>query len=318
VMSMEKIKIGISACLLGEKVRYDGGHKLDRYIKETLGQYFDYVPVCPEVEYGLPVPREPLRLEGDASSPRLIGARTGTDHTIGMETWARGKLDDLARQGLCGFIFKSRSPSSGLKGVRVYTPSGAGSRSGRGIFAAAFTRRNRLIPVIDEGRLHDPGLRETFIDAVSVYKRWQDFLKIGGGAKDLVALHTDLKFFILARSPGHYRALGQIVAEAGSCEPGELQARYAGLLMESLTLRATTSKNSNVLLHGMGYFKKLLTGDEKAELLEIIGTYRKGCLPLIVPITLISHYARKYRDPYLLRQVYLNPHPIELMLRNHV
>jgi uncharacterized protein YbbK (DUF523 family) len=175
---MEKIKIGISTCLTGEKVRYDGGHKLDRYITDTLGQYLDYVPVCPEVEYGLPVPREPLRLVGDSASPRLLTSRTGIDHTEGMSRWAERRLDDLEREEICGFIFKSRSPSSGLKGVKVYTASGMPSHSGTGIFAAAFIRRNPLLPVIDDGRLHDPSLRETFVDAVELVKKLVSFVSL--------------------------------------------------------------------------------------------------------------------------------------------
>ena len=314
---MEKIKIGVSTCLLGEKVRYDGGHKHDRYITETLGQYFDYVPVCPEVEYGLPIPRESLRLVGDPASPRLLTTRTGVDHTEGMSRWAERRLEDLEHEGLSGFIFKSRSPSSGLKGVKVYTPSGMPSHSGVGIFAAAFTRRNPRIPVTDDGRLHDPDLRETFIDLVFVYRRWQEFVKKGGRAKDLVALHTDLKLLILAHSPKHYSMLGQLVANSGSANAEDLHSSYVSLLMEGLQRQATTSKNTNVLLHSVGYFKKQLTSDEKGELLEIIETYQKGYVPLIVPITLINHYIRKYREPYLKRQFYFSPSPVELMLRNH-
>jgi uncharacterized protein YbbK (DUF523 family) len=200
---MEKIKMGISTCLLGEKVRYDGGHKLDRYITETLGQYFDYVPVCPEVEYGLPIPREALRLVGDPALPRLLTVRTGIDHTDGMLEWAERKLGELEPEELCGFIFKSRSPSSGLRGVKVYTASGMPSHSGTGIFANAFTRRNPLIPVTDDGRLHDPSLRETFIDSAFVYRRWQGLLKKGGQTRDLIDFHTDLKLLILAHSPKH-------------------------------------------------------------------------------------------------------------------
>jgi uncharacterized protein YbgA (DUF1722 family)/uncharacterized protein YbbK (DUF523 family) len=315
---IEKIKIGVSACLLGEKVRYDGGHKLDRYITEILGQFFEYVPVCPEVEYGLPVPRETLRLAGDPASPRLVTSRTGVDHTEGMQRWAETKLNDLTRQNLAGFIFKSRSPSSGLKGVKVYTTQGMPSRSGTGIFAAAFIRRNPLIPVIDDGRLQDPALRENFIDAVFIYMRWQDFLKRGGGVGDMVALHTDLKLLILAHSPKHYTMLGRLVAETRAHKPEEFHDSYARLLMEAARLQATSPKHTNVLLRCLGYFKEQLTADEKAEILEIIGAYRKGYLPLIVPITTINHYVRKYSEAYLKRQHYLNPYPLELMLRNYL
>ena len=194
----EKIKIGVSACLLGIRVRYDGGHKRDRYIAETLGQFFEYVPVCPEVEYGLPVPREALRLVGDPASPRLITSRTGVDHTEAMQRWSDARANDLAGEGLAGFIFKSRSPSSGLKGVTVYNDQGKPGRSGSGIFAAAFIRQNPLLPVIDEGRLRNPALREHFIDGVFICARWLDFLKAGGTFCDLVSLHADLLLCILS------------------------------------------------------------------------------------------------------------------------
>lgn len=174
---MEKIKMGISSCLLGEKVRYDGGHKGDRYITDTLGQYFEWVPVCPEVEYGLFVPREAMRLVGDPASPRIVTVHTGIDHTEGMLKWAVKKLKELEKEEFCGFIFKSKSPSSGIGGVKVYLPSGMPSQKGVGIFGGAFMQYFPLIPVIDEGRLHDPGLRENFIERVFVYKRWKEFLE---------------------------------------------------------------------------------------------------------------------------------------------
>jgi uncharacterized protein YbbK (DUF523 family) len=194
--NMGKIKIGISSCLLGEKVRYDAGHKLDRYITDTLGQYFEWVPVCPEVEYGLPVPREPMRLVGDPDSQRLITIRTGIDHTEGMLKWAERKLKELEKKELCGFIFKSRSPSSGIGGVKVYTLSGMPSQRGIGLFGRAFMNKFPVIPVIDDGRLHDPGLRENFIERVFVYKRWQEFIKKGGLIRNLVAFHTEHKLYL--------------------------------------------------------------------------------------------------------------------------
>ncbi len=173
---VKKVKVGVSACLLGIRVRYDGGHKLDLTITETLGQWFQYVPVCPEVEYGLPVPRETLRLMGDPASPRLVTTRTAVDHTETMQRWSDAKAADLAREDLAGFIFKSGSPCSGLEGVRVYTADGMHAGSGSGIFAAAFIRRNPLIPVIDEERLRDPALREKFIDDVLTYMRFPSIL----------------------------------------------------------------------------------------------------------------------------------------------
>ncbi len=315
---MEKITIGISSCLLGNPVRYDGGHKWDRYITDTLGAYFDWVPVCPEVEYGLPIPRESLRLVGDPASPRIVTTRTNIDHTDGMLTWAGEKLKALEREDLCGFIFKARSPSSGIGGIKVYTASGMPSHRGTGIFGGAFIRHFPLIPVIDDGRLHDPQLRENFIERVFVFKRWKDFVKTNPSLKDLIAFHTAHKLLILAHSPKHLRALGKLVADAKGRDRGAVLSEYIRLLMEGLQLIATVKKNSNVLLHLAGYFKNKLASDDKKELLDIVDRYHKKYVPLIVPIVIINHYVRKFDEPYLQTQYYLHPHPMELMLRNHV
>jgi uncharacterized protein YbgA (DUF1722 family)/uncharacterized protein YbbK (DUF523 family) len=315
---MEKIKIGISSCLLGEKVRYDGGHKLDLYIKETLGQYFEWVSVCPEVEYGLSVPREAMHLIGDPDSPRLVTIHTGVDHTEGMLKWAREKLKKLEKVDICGFIFKSRSPSSGIGGVKVYTPSGMPSRTGAGIFGRAFMRYFAIIPVIDDGRLHDPRLRENFIERVFVYKRCKQILKKSSSIRDLITFHTDHKLLILSHSPRHLISLGKLIASAKKYTKENLSSEYIKILTEGLQLLATVKKNTNVLLHIAGYFKKQLSPEDKRELHEVIEYYHKGYVPLIVPIILIKHYLRKFDEPYLKRQYYLNPHPLELMLRNHV
>ena len=315
---MEKIRLGISSCLLGEKVRYDGGHKLDHYIRETLGRYVDWVSVCPEVEYGLPVPREAMHLVATAEGPRLVTSRTGVDHTGGMKRWAARRLDELGREDLCGFIFKSRSPSSGMRGVKVYNPSGVQVRTGVGIFAGAFMDRFPLIPVEDDGRLQDPALRENFIERVFVFGRWEEFQVGGGKIKDLVSFHTDHKLLILSHSLRHYRTLGSLVADAKKYRPEKLHSEYVGTLMEGLKLLSTTKKNTNVLNHMLGYFRKQISSGEKQELLGVIEDYHKGLVPLIVPVTLIKHYVRKYDERYLARQHYLNPHPAELMLRNHV
>ena len=315
---MEKIKIGISSCLLGEKVRYDGGHRLDNFIKETLGQFFEWVPVCPEVEYGLPVPRESMHLIGDPDSPRLVTIHTGVDHTEGMLKWAREKLKKLEKVDICGFIFKSRSPSSGIGGVKVYTPSGMPSRTGAGIFGRALMRYFPIIPVIDDGRLHDPRLRENFIERVFVYKRCKQILKKSSSIRDLITFHTDHKLLILSHSPRHLSSLGKLIASAKKYTKENLSSEYIKILTEGLQLLATVKKNTNVLLHIAGYFKKQLSPEDKQELLEVIENYHQGFIPLIVPIILIKHYLRKFDEPYLKRQYYLNPHPLELMLRNHV
>jgi uncharacterized protein YbgA (DUF1722 family)/uncharacterized protein YbbK (DUF523 family) len=315
---MQKIKIGISTCLLGEKVRYDGGHKLDRYITDTLGHYFEWVAVCPEVEYGLPVPRESMHLIGDPASPRIVTVKTGVDHTEGMKKWAEDKLRQLEKEDLCGFIFKSKSPSSGIGGIKVYTSSGMPSNKGTGIFGGALMHFFPFIPVIDDGRLHNPNMRENFIEQVLIYKRWNTFIKNGPKIRDLIVFHTNLKLLILSHSPKYYSTLGKLVAQAKKYQPDVLYFEYIRILMEGLRLPATIKKNTNVLLHIAGYFKKQLSPEDKRELLEVIDQYHKCHIPLIVPIVLINHYVRKFDEPYLKMQFYLNPHPIELMLRNHV
>ena len=315
---MEKIKLGISSCLLGEKVRFDGGHRWDRFITDTLGNYVEFVAVCPEVESGLSVPREAMRLVGDPAQPRLLTVRTGMDHTERLVTWARRRVQELAAQDLCGFIFKSKSPSSGMARVKVYNGQGVPAPRGVGIFARIFMERFPGLPVADEGRLHNPALRENFIERLFVFKRWRELLAQNPGTGSLVDFHTRHQLLILAHSPNHYRDLGKLVARAREIPLKELSAGYQTLLLEALRLQATPRKNANVLYHLMGYFKKQLTADEKQELLEAIEAYRREYVPLIVPITLINHYARKYREPYLQEQYYLNPHPLELKLRNHV
>lgn len=310
----EKIRLGISSCLLGAKVRYDGGHKLDTFLRDILGRYVEFVPVCPEVEAGLGVPREAMHLTGDPARPHLVGIKTGTDFTGTMVDWAHRRMEELAGEGLCGFVFKSGSPSSGMERVRVYSGPGAFSKTGSGIFARIFMERFPLIPVEDEGRLHDPEIRENFIERIFVWKRWSETDKAPAGVVDF---HTRHKLLILSHSETHYRAMGKLVARAGEIPPAMLREEYQAALMEALRLKATPRKNSNVLEHMLGYFKRDLTHDEKQEILEVIAMYRKGSLPLIVPVTLIAHFVRKYDQPYLRGQVYLNPHPIELQLRNH-
>ncbi|MEJ2033080.1 MAG: DUF523 and DUF1722 domain-containing protein [Deltaproteobacteria bacterium] len=315
-MSSDEIKVGISACLLGEKVRYDGGHQLDPFLASTLGRFVRFVPVCPEVECGLPVPREPMRLEGDPGHPRLMTRHTRIDHTERMLAWAGRRVEELAQENLSGFIFKSKSPSSGMERIKVYTETGM-VKKGVGMFARELMARLPLLPVEDEGRLHDPGLRENFIERLFVYQRWRRLLRDNPGRGGLVEFHTDHKLLIMAHSPEHERKLGRLVAQAAEHDPKELFTTYERQLMAGLRLKATPKKNANVLQHLMGYFKKQLSADEKKELQEVIDNTRREILPLIVPITLINHYVRKYGEPYLARQWYLHPHPIELKLRNH-
>ncbi|HOG08743.1 MAG: DUF523 and DUF1722 domain-containing protein [Syntrophales bacterium] len=316
---MEKIRVGISTCLLGKHVRYDGGHQEDRYLTHTLSRYFDWVPVCPEVEYGLGVPREAMRLVGDPERPRLVTIRTAVDHTDGMKRWARERLSALEREGLGGFVFKSKSPSSGMAAVKVYPDTGGSPvKKGVGIFAAALMERFPLLPVEEDGRLHDPSLRETFLERIFVYHRWRELWRDGGRMADLVRFHAEHKLLLLSHSPKHVTLLGRLVANPERRPLRALREAYLRGMMEGLKLPATTRKNTNVLDHMAGYFKKRLTADEKEELRNVIDRYHRGLVPLVVPLTLLGHYVRRYDEPYLKRQVYLNPHPLELMLRNHV
>lgn len=315
---MEKIRIGVSTCLMGEPVRYDGGHARDRYVTDTLGRYVEFVPVCPEFEAGLGIPREPMRLVGDPDSPRLMTVNTKRDLTEILVTWAGQRVRELGEKDLCGFIFKSRSPSSGMERVKVYTEGGTPVKKGVGLFARAFMEQFPFIPVEEEGRLHDPRLRENFIERIFTLQRWRGIEAGSKSMRHLVPFHTTHKLLILSHSPQHYREMGKLVAQAKGKEISQVYRRYASLLMEALRLRATVKKHTNVLQHMMGYFKKQLEADEKQELLEMIRDYHDEHIPLIVPITLFKHYVRKYGQPYLRDQVYLSPHPLELKLRNHV
>ncbi len=313
-----KFRIGISSCLLGNEVRWNSGHKLDKYLAHTLGQFVEYVPVCPEVEAGFGVPRESFRLVGVPDSPRLVTFKSKTDHTDRMLTWAQKRIRELEKEELCGFIFKSDSPSSGMIRVKVYNEKGMPHKIGIGMFARAFMEHFPLIPVEDDGRLNDPIIRENFILQIFTMKRWRDNLARKRGIGSLVDFHTRNKLLMLSHSPKHYRLMGKLVAEGKKMPLGDLYDQYQLLLMEALRLKTTIRKNINVLQHLMGYFKKQLSGDEKQELLEAFDQYRSEYVPLIVPITLINHYVRKYDQPYLKQQTYLNPHPLELKLRTHV
>lgn len=313
----DAIKIGISACLLGENVRWNGGHKLDRFLADTLGRYVTYVPVCPEAECGLGIPRETMRLVGDVENPRLITTKTGIDHTKRMTDWAQKRLKDLEKENLCSFIFKSDSPSSGMERVKVYNKKGMPEKKGVGIFARAFMNHFPRMPVEEEGRLHDPKLRENFIETIFTLKHWRDMLESKPRMKNLVDFHTRHKLLILSHNPAIYSKMGKLVAGASGMTIEQIYDQYEQLLQDALRLKTTTKKNINVLQHIMGYFKNELSADEKTELLEIIDRYRDGDVPLIVPITLFNHYVRKYKQPYLALQTYLNPHPVALKMRNH-
>jgi uncharacterized protein YbgA (DUF1722 family)/uncharacterized protein YbbK (DUF523 family) len=326
----ERIRLGVSACLLGENVRYDGGHKRDAFLADTLGPFVEWVPVCPEVELGLGVPRDTLRLTGDPTAPRLEVQRTAEDITGRMRRYAAERTRELERLELDGYVLKRGSPSCGLFRVRVHDGRGTTGAAGRGLFADELARRLPLLPLEEEGRLADPGIRETFIERVFAAARWRAFVARRPRPRDLVDFHQAHKFLVLAHSPERYAELGRLVAGVGASAAPGVNARRAGralsgralddygrLLMEALAVRATRARHVNVLQHLAGFFKRQLGGDERAELAEVIEEYRRGLVPLVVPITLIRHHVRRLGLTYLAGQVYLSPHPKELMLRNH-
>jgi len=311
------IKFGISSCLLGERVRWNSDHRLERSLTDTLGKFVEYVPACPKVECGFNIPREPFRLVGDPNSPRLITSRTKQDHTDRMIQWVHKRVRELEKEELSGFIFKSNSPTSGMERVKVYNETGISEKKGVGIFARGFMGHFPLLPVEEKGRLHDPKPRENFIERIFTLERWREGLggKVSRG--NLVDFHTKHKMLILSHSPHHHRVMGKLVAQAKDIALKVLYEQYQKLLMEAFRLRSTLKKNTNVLMHIVGYFRKQLSPDEKQALLEISDLYRQGSIPLIVPITLVNHYERKYDQPHLKEQYYLHPHSLELQLQNH-
>jgi uncharacterized protein YbgA (DUF1722 family)/uncharacterized protein YbbK (DUF523 family) len=320
---MEKIsdcrpRLGISACLLGQQVRFDGGHKQDAFLCETFGRFVDWVPVCPEMEVGMGVPRESVRLVGAPESPKMIAESSGRDWTMAMRRFAAIRTNQLAELKLSGYVFKKNSPSCGLERVRVYDQKNMPVRRGRGLFAAALTKRLALLPVEEEGRLNDAALRENFVERVFAYCRWQAALTGTKTAHRLVEFHTRHKLLLLAHSERHYRKLGRLVANLKTAPLRAMYESYGEIFMEALAVKAGPKKHANVLDHMMGYFSDCLSADERHELVDLIRDFRIGLVPLVVPITLIHHYVKKYEVLYLAGQVYLAPSPREIMLRNHV
>lgn len=314
-----KPRLGISQCLLGDTVRYDGGHKRDVFLTDVLAPFVEWLPVCPEVEAGLGTPREAMHLAGDPDAPQLLTIRTHIDHTKTLQTYSQRRVQELQESDLDGYIFKKSSPSCGVYRVKVYTEKGQPSKQGTGIFSAAFQQAFSLVPVEEEGRLSDAPIRENFIERIFCYRRWKNLFqhhRISRGA--IVQFHTRHKYLLLTHSRSHYHELGQLIAKAGQHTPGDLANQYGPLFMDALKIKATVRKHVNVLQHLAGYFKKQLSTIERAELQETIQDYHRHLTPLAVPLTLIKHYVRVLAVPYLNDQVYLNPHPKELMLRNHV
>ena len=311
---IKKIPIGISSCLLGEQVRFDGSHKRDAYIVGTLSEYFDFYPFCPEVAIGLGIPRPTIHLVKTDDVIRCVGVKN-------PELDLTNRLLDVAEQqkerhsGLCGYILKKDSPSCGMERVKVYSGNQP-HREGFGIFAQEMMRNNPLLPVEEEGRLGDPGLRENFIQRVYVLYRWQQLLAEGLSAQKLTHFHARHKLIIMSHAD--YRELGQLLARLSKDNLLEIAGQYISQLMNTLKIVVNRSNHVNVLQHIQGYLKKELSTDDKAELCEVIERYRSGEIPLIVPLTLLKHHFRKSPDTYIEESYYLSPYPQELKLINQL
>lgn len=315
------LRVGVSRCLLGEKVRYDGQHKRDGFVVDRLGPFVEWVPVCPEVEVGMGIPREPVRLVQLRREPavRMLGVKSEVDWTDRMNAWAERKARALVKEDLSGFILKKGSPSCGLDRVKVYPGEGEGApaRDGVGLFAAALGRALPDLPLEEEGRLADPLLRESFVERLFAHHRARALFEGRWTLGELVAFHTAHKLALLAHSPEGYRRLGRIVAGAKAAGRQELRAAYLSGLGRTLARPATTGRHVNVLEHAAGHLKRRLDPISRGELVETIRDFGRRLIPLVVPLTLLRHHARVHDVSYLLGQTYLDPHPKELLLRNH-
>jgi uncharacterized protein YbgA (DUF1722 family)/uncharacterized protein YbbK (DUF523 family) len=312
------IRVGISACLLGEHVRFDGGHKRDAFLTQTFGAFVQWVPVCPEVECGLSTPREAMRLVRADDGVRLLTVKTHIDLTTPVEQFSESRVAELARENLSGYVLKKDSPSCGLERVKIYDPQGTSVRAGRGLFAAALVRACPSLPVEEEGRLADPKLRDNFVERVFAYWRLRGLFASPWTQGDLVRFHTAHKLLLLAHEPEAYRQLGRFAAGAFALPQSDVEQHYVTTFMQALTTLATPGRHANVLQHMAGYVTRQLDAASRLELTGTIEVYARGLVPLVVPLTLLRHHVRVFDVRYLADQVYLQPHPKELMLRNHV
>ena len=312
------LRIGVSSCLLGQKVRYDRGHKRDRFLTDELDPFVDWVPVCPEVESGLGLPRPTMHLAKNADSVALIETKSGLDHTRTMEAFSRRRVRELRELDLSGYVLKKDSPSCGMARVKVRNEKGMPDRNGIGVFAAILLQALPNLPIEEEGRLHDARLRENFIERIFAFQRLNSLFTGRWTPRQAVAFHTAHKLQLMAHSTNVYRDLGQRVATVKGLPRSEFRDGYIRDFMTALSKVASPGRNTNVLQHCAGYFKKQLTSGERAELANLIHDYRTGLVPLVVPLTLIRHFARLYDIEYLKGQYFLDPHPRELMLRKHV
>ena len=313
---MNAIVVGISSCLLGHQVRYDGAHKYHSYIERTLGQYFQFRAFCPEVEAGLGIPRPAVQLREIEHSIRVVGVK---DHALDV-TEALAQVGDKQRdwlEGLCGYILKKDSPSCGMERVKIYKHD-IPARNGVGVFAAYLQQHFPTLPIEEEGRLGDSVLRENFIQRVFVRHRWRQFCRQGLTVHGLMTLHSRHKLIAMSHEQNRAKALGRLIADARSDNLDQIAERYIAELMACLKIVATRGNHVNVLQHIQGYLKTKLDSDDKQELVETIDAYRLGNVPLIVPLTLLRHHFRKQPDAFIDDSYYMAPHPAELSLLNEI
>lgn len=320
-MTDKKIPVGISRCLLGEEVRYNGGHKLSRYCRDHLANYFDYIDTCPEVEIGLGVPREPMRLvefgSEEQSAIRVLEIKDNSkDHTQALSALVDQKTEAL--KPLCGFIFMQNSPSCGAFRVKAYHPNGnVQHTNGKGAFAGRLIEKMPWLPVEESGRLMDAQLRENFVTRVFALNEWTDIQGTDLTRKGIIDFHSRHKYLVMAHSQRHYRLLGKLLARAGFYRVDTLATRYRNIFMDGLRIMAGRKGNANALQHMQGYLKNKLNKEAKADLSNVIESYRLGEVPLIAPLTLLRHYAELAGDNYA-GQSFLAAHPKELGLNNQI
>ncbi len=314
-----KIRLGVSACLLGREVRYDGNHARDDFVVETLAKHVTLIGVCPEDDLGMGTPRETVRLVGDPAAPKMLATHSVKDWTTPMNRWSARRARELGAEDLCGYIFKKNSPSCGVFRVKVYTGEGNRFvRRGRGLFAAEFSRRFPLVPIEDEERLHDAELRENFLERVFAYRRLKDLFQGRWKRGAVIDFHSREKFLLMAHSPVGLKKLDRLTAAIKDLKPAEFRDAYMKAFMEIMALKTTLGKHAKALEKMAGYLSDHLSAAERKRVRASIGDFRRGQAPLIVPVTLLNHYIEIHEVAGVGNQTYLNLHPRELMLRNHV
>lgn len=307
-----KPRLGISACLLGRAVRYDRGHARDRFLVDELGRFVEWVEVCPEVESGMGVPRPTIRLVEKDGETRLVAPDSGTDHTERMRGWAAERVGALRGMRLDGFVLKSNSPSCGLERIKVYSEKGMPLRRSEGLFVTVLRERWPGLPLEEEGRLNDVGLREHFLIRLFAAARLRSFLASGPTRAGLVAFHTAHKFLLLVHDEPLYRELGRVVSRQGGERDEELWPRYEELFLRALAHEPAPVRHLNVLQHMLGFLKDLVPSQDKRRVLDSFEEYRRGRLPLMVPLTLMRFLIDSHGVEYLQGQAYLEPFPVEL------